>query len=74
MPQTSDKRLYPLSLPNRGPRNTSGVTEGLGAGSSSDERRPPHDRAARNQAVTAFDRAAKLLRSFCTLGGITAMQ
>ncbi len=30
--------------------------------------------AARNYATTAFDRAAKLLRSFCSLGGITAMQ
>lgn len=28
----------------------------------------------RGYAVTAFDRAAKLLRSFCSLGGITAMQ
>ena len=24
--------------------------------------------------TTAFDRAAKLLRSFCSFGGITAMQ
>ena len=31
-------------------------------------------REAFHYAVTAFDRAAKLLRSFCSLGGITAMQ
>jgi len=31
-------------------------------------------RAARYYAETVFDRSAKLLRSFASLGGITAMQ
>jgi hypothetical protein len=51
---------------------------GLPLHHASARRGPPPLRAqGRNEHLnyaTAFDRAAKLLRSFCSFGGITAMQ